>query len=389
MKLDGLFFTLGTIALIVCIFLINDLWAQVKRGNTYCREMQRRISEWKYEVEATKREMQEERRSIDKSHRELDERQKMLDSIQGSMLEGRKWLAKMISKAYDEKEDSEWYLRFKNAPKSADIVKAIKEKNKLLIEKNAFLESQLEAYKEYFPFLDELEEDILEEKEDFRGMTKEDFGNIDPVRKLLSRNEWENLSSIDRNQLAMDRYLQKTNKIQIGKMYERYIGWLFEKEGKLVEYTGLRDGLEDRGRDLLVSDPCSDKVTVVQAKCWSTKKTIHEKHIFQLFGSIYELAIANPDKKYFGLFVTTTELSPFAKIVAKKLGIVVAHRPLDKTFPMIKCNISKSGERIYHLPFDQQYDKTKISSHGEFMARTVKEAEEKGFRRAHRHSLNK
>jgi hypothetical protein len=28
---------------------------------------------------------------------------------------------------------------------------------------------------------------------------------------------------------------------------------------------------------------------------------------------------------------------------------------------MIKCNISKrSGEKIYHLPFDQQYDKVKI-----------------------------
>ena len=40
-------------------------------------------------------------------------------------------------------------------------------------------------------------------------------------------------------------------------------------------------------------------------------------------------------------------------------------------------------EKIYHLPFDQQYDKCSIKlGSGEFYAMTVKEAEEKGFRRA-------
>ena len=52
---------------------------------------------------------------------------------------------------------------------------------------------------------------------------------------------------------------------------------------------------------------------------------------------------------------------------------------------MIKCNINtNTEERIYHLPFDQQYDKIKIDKPGEFYAMTVKEAEEKGFRRAKR-----
>jgi hypothetical protein len=42
-------------------------------------------------------------------------------------------------------------------------------------------------------------------------------------------------------------------------------------------------------------------------------------------------------------------------------------------------------EKIYHLPFDQQYDRTKIiKSKGEFYAKTVIEAELRGFRRAHR-----
>ncbi len=53
---------------------------------------------------------------------------------------------------------------------------------------------------------------------------------------------------------------------------------------------------------------------------------------------------------------------------------------------MIKCNINQSTkEKIYHLPFDQQYDRTKITAEcGEFYATTVAEAEKKGFRRAFR-----
>ena len=50
---------------------------------------------------------------------------------------------------------------------------------------------------------------------------------------------------------------------------------------------------------------------------------------------------------------------------------------------MIKCNVNDNGEKIYHLPFDPYYDKVKIKTErGEFYAHTVKEATEKGFRRA-------
>ena len=52
---------------------------------------------------------------------------------------------------------------------------------------------------------------------------------------------------------------------------------------------------------------------------------------------------------------------------------------------MIKCNINeKNNGKIYHLPFDQQYDNVKIDKEGEFFAMTVQEAEEAGFRRAKR-----
>jgi hypothetical protein len=54
-------------------------------------------------------------------------------------------------------------------------------------------------------------------------------------------------------------------------------------------------------------------------------------------------------------------------------------------YPQIKCNISSTGEKIYHLPFDQQYYNTIIDKEGEFYAWNVGEAERAGFRRARKY----
>ncbi|MFZ1933507.1 MAG: hypothetical protein WCB27_25545 [Thermoguttaceae bacterium] len=85
------------------------------------------------------------------------------------------------------------------------------------------------------------------------------------------------------------------------------------------------------------------------------------------------------------IFATTTALSPDALVVAAHLGVVVRHEQL-KRYPMIKCNINPTTEeRIYHLPFDQQYDKVVIGNvPGELYAENVAEAEDAGFRRAFR-----
>lgn len=69
---------------------------------------------------------------------------------------------------------------------------------------------------------------------------------------------------------------------------------------------------------------------------------------------------------------------------ANRLGVPVKYIPLDLGYPMIKCNVNQ-GNKIYHLPFDQQYDRVKIQHDGEFYVKTVGEAERKGFRRAKRY----
>jgi len=57
---------------------------------------------------------------------------------------------------------------------------------------------------------------------------------------------------------------------------------------------------------------------------------------------------------------------------------------MENDYPMIKCNVN-GNDKIYHLPFDQQYDRVRIGSvPGECYVKTAAEAEKLGFRRAKR-----
>jgi hypothetical protein len=80
---------------------------------------------------------------------------------------------------------------------------------------------------------------------------------------------------------------------------------------------------------------------------------------------------------------TTTKLSDTAKSFAESLGIEGHEEVPLEIYPLIKCNINRrTKEKIYHLPFDQQYDNIVIDPPEEFIALTVDEAEKAGFRRA-------
>ena len=133
----------------------------------------------------------------------------------------------------------------------------------------------------------------------------------------------------------------------------------------------------------------------------SKNKVIREKHVNQLFGTTVKYIIDNEikiKKKNQGsllfdfsdqdniepMFVTSTQFSPEAKDFAEALGVKLIENKNLELYPLIKCNIAQNGEKIYHLPFDQQYDNTKINKPGCFYAFSPAEAEEKGFRRAYR-----
>jgi hypothetical protein len=178
----------------------------------------------------------------------------------------------------------------------------------------------------------------------------------------------------------------------VGREYERFVGWQFEQQGYAVHYQGAIKGFEDLGRDLICKR--GNEFVIVQCKRWSVRKFIHEKHVLQLFGTMIEFGISLPKQEFdlFGegssvkaLLVTSTDLSETARRMAGALHVEVRERWQYKEWPQIKCNVAADGAKIFHLPFDQQYDRVKIdTAKGECHVRTVAEAIDLGFRRAYR-----
>ena len=78
-------------------------------------------------------------------------------------------------------------------------------------------------------------------------------------------------------------------------------------------------------------------------------------------------------------------MSPKAEQVSRVLRVAIEKIPFEH-YPSVKCNLSrKTEERIFHLPFDQQYDNTLIEEEKlECYVETVSEAEAQGYRHAYR-----
>lgn len=308
--------------------------------------------------------------------------------------EKSKWYPS-LAKAYDdfmklEDLEIEKHLRYKKHPaiRSAETVRNEATRRRWAEYNSRISNSKLEYLLDLFPYLDEYI-DTNEKEEDFEvDPTYLEDEMRDPVTSFMTRTEWLKLSSADRNDLALKRYwMRHKNNFEIGAIYERYIGYLFENEGYGVEYIGISQGVNDLGRDLIVSKPNSNEVYIIQCKYWAKGKNIHVAPINQLYGTTTQYRMRNTDKKVIAMFYTTTVLDDTAKEFAAYLHIVVKENfPMNNNYPCIKCNVSmRNGEKIYHLPFDQQYDRTKIleEKHETYVA-SCKEAEGLGFRRAYR-----
>ncbi|MBR2343017.1 MAG: restriction endonuclease [Clostridia bacterium] len=347
--------------------------------------LERREIEFKHyvaEVEKEKTKAEEARKYYNRKITEIDQiAKRKLDAIPYFS----KIMSDFLTKHYEE---SAYILEHKKHPAETEAkrIRELKKETREIVKRLKELEYKLKYLEELFPNINDFfDNDYLADgEEDFELETDE---NTDRVRKFLTVEEYKELSTVERNQLALDRYNErKKSKWQVGRDYEMYIGQAFESKGFSVEYTGIIENLEDLGRDLIATK--ERKTYIVQCKNWSKEKTIHEKHIFQLYGTVVLRSLEEPGQKNRGVFVTTTALSPKAKAVARELNIWVYQNIPLSAFPQIKCNVGRDGEKIYHLPFDQQYDKTVIDkSRGELYATSVYEAEALGFRRAKKHFL--
>jgi hypothetical protein len=257
---------------------------------------------------------------------------------------------------YEQKKDESTVreLRTKKRParKAAEIVaeyaRAKREAERQYNQSRAIID-----YYEYVaPFLIDLreEQESAEPFEPSPDYSEEE--RSDGVTTFLAKDEFRRLPVAERNQLALTRFLQRRNKPKwlVGRLYERYIGYLYEKEGYHVVYHGIVEGREDLGRDLICRK--DEECFIIQCKNWSQFKTIFEKHIFQFFGTTFQYKDSHRDLRTRGAFCTTTKVSDLSRRFANELEILLFENfPLDLNYPCIKCNISRAnGERFIIFP---------------------------------------
>lgn len=321
----------------------------------------------------------------------LNQKQADFDRLLAETTQSYPWLAARyadMQSIYDKEIFQQLLIRARNIGKVKDLKKELQSELRIWRIKAKEAEYQLHFYETLFPWLLTFKEvppiEAFEYATTSQAAPQEDQ---DLLRKYLSPEEYAKLSSCERYQLALDRYIERKKSLwEVGIEYERYIGYLCEIEGYSVHFTGATEKLEDMGRDLILEK--GSQTILVQCKRWAKEKVIHENHIFQLAGSTYEYQYEHPERQVIGVFVTTVSFSPVAIRCAELLGLRLFPLVPFQNYPRIKCNIGKSpsgeAQKIYHLPMDQQYDSVKINNPGEFYAWTVKEAEEAGFRRAYR-----
>ncbi len=360
--------------------------------------------------------------NIKEKEREFNSKESNLKVLETKITELKNGILKLASekafgfpflaKAYDEyfelKDDEEEFrLRHKShpAPSKAQKYKEAAAVKREILFRNRILKYQIEYYEYLFPWLTEYKDVEIDDDTIQRYLESKDKEvnneneEHDPAENWLPAAEYMSLPSVKRNQMALDRYWStKKSPWEVGRLYESYIGYLYEQQGYNVTYHGILEGYDDMGRDLICKK--ADQTIIVQCKCWGQHKIIHEKHINQLYGTCAKYFMDLESSVLVGdlfdgfkskikiskHFVTSAQLSERSKKFADALGIVYKENFPLKCYPCIKCNISrKDNEPIYHLPFDQQYDKVVIEKErGEFYASTVLEAEQNGFRRAWR-----
>ncbi len=185
-------------------------------------------------------------------------------------------------------------------------------------------------------------------------------------------------------QKQLDVYLSKNfSPYEIGLMYERYIGYIYETSGYQVIYNGALNGYEDLGRDLIATQ--GNQVLIIQTKCWAKFKQITERVIYQLYGSTvhYQKSNSNKDIVVTPVLVTTAQVSVNAFHAAKLLGVEIRQENLRLNYPMIKCcHVNQGQTKAYFLPFDQGYDSLAMNfSQGDKYVNKVSEAVGLGFER--------
>lgn len=188
---------------------------------------------------------------------------------------------------------------------------------------------------------------------------------------------------LDKHKKRLEHYknAQNLTNEEIGKRYERYIGYIYEWiYGYDVTFNGILKAKEDEGIDLIVKN--KEEIILIQCKMWSKDKIMYDNIVARIgFAKFLWQNKFKNQKIRAMLIIQNDNLDDKSQELCKEAGIEYnSDIKYDPDYPMIKCNVTANG-KIYHLPNDPSYDTIKINKNkGEYYVYTTQEAEALGFR---------
>lgn len=188
--------------------------------------------------------------------------------------------------------------------------------------------------------------------------------------------------SLEELQNHLDAYRQKAinsgnrDKWKYGRDYERYIGYLWEKDGWKVIYNGAVEGNFDGGIDLICykdNDCC-----LIQCKRW--KNNVGAEYI-ERFNKVVERFTEHHFNynEVIGVFYTTSNYTDDAREVGWEYDIDCRTERFGsiREYPPVKCLV-RNDEKVYYLPFDKEFDKISVKNGCDYKF-TVADAEKAGY----------
>lgn len=205
---------------------------------------------------------------------------------------------------------------------------------------------------------------------------------VESPKSTPNPNPNPNPYSIEQLQNRLDAYRKKAissgrrDKWKYGRDYERYIGYLWEKDGYKVIYNGAVEGIFDGGIDLICYK--HDECCLIQCKRW--KNTVSAEYIERFNDAVKRF------KRYkfkygevAGFFYTTSDYTDDAYDSAYKYDIECCIEKFYsvREYPPVKCLIN-NGDKIYYLPFDKEFDKISVENGCDYKFK-VADAERAGY----------
>ncbi len=154
----------------------------------------------------------------------------------------------------DLKIASELEHKARPAFTAAEKVREMSGQKRVLQEQCKLQEYQLNLYEAAFPWLSEFKEISPEDLASVVNIASTPENEYSTLKKWLSPQEYQTLSEADRLQLALDRYsIGKKATGRSALNMSDMSATVTSKKGYKVRYFGATEGLEDMGRDLIVS----------------------------------------------------------------------------------------------------------------------------------------